>query len=57
MIVAGFGSGPVFDIAQTEGEPLPEPPAAQALNGESEVGTRIYRQLASCLIEKGVRLG
>ncbi len=52
----GFGLGRVFDIAQTEGDPLPEPPAAQVLNGESETGTRIDRQLSRFLIEGGVRL-
>lgn len=56
--ITGFGLGRVFDIAQTEGEPLPEPPAAQALNGEgeSEIGTRIDRRLSGFLIEEGVRL-
>jgi len=55
-MITGFGLGRVFDIAQTEGEPLPEPPAAQALNGESEAGTRIDRRLSRFLIEEGVRL-
>ncbi len=54
--VTGFGLGRVFDIAQTEVEPLPEPPAAQALNGESETGVRIDRRLSCFLIEEGVRL-
>ena len=55
-LITGFGLGRVFDIAQTEGDPLPEPPAAQALNGESETGTRIDRQLSRFLVEEGVRL-
>jgi len=55
-LITGFGLGRVFDIAQTEGEPIPEPPAAQALNGESAAGTRIDHQLSSFLIEEGVRL-
>lgn len=54
--ITGFGLGSVFDIAQTEGEPLPEPPAAQALAGESETGTQVDRRLARFLIEEGVRL-
>ncbi len=56
QMITGFGLGRVFDIAQTEGEPLPEPPAAKELDGESEVGARIDRQLSSFLIEEGVRL-
>jgi N-terminal domain of anti-restriction factor ArdC len=28
VIVKSFGVGTVFDVAQTEGEPLPDPPAA-----------------------------
>lgn len=55
-MLTGFGLERVIDIAQTEGDPLPEPPAAQALNGESEIGTRIDRQLSGFLIEEGVRL-
>ncbi len=55
-LITGFGLGRVFDIAQTEGEPLPEPPAAQALNGESEIGTQVDRRLSRFLIEEGVRL-
>ncbi len=55
-LITGFGLGRVFDIAQTEGEPLPEPPAAQALNGESETGTQVDRRLSRFLIEEGVRL-
>ncbi len=55
-MLTGFGLGRVFDIAQTEGEPLPEPPAAQVLNGESETGTQVDRRLSRFLIEEGVRL-
>ena len=29
VIVRSFGLGSVFDISQTEGKPLPEPPVAQ----------------------------
>ncbi len=56
QIITGFGLGRVFDVAQTEGEPLPEPPAARDLEGESETGRRIDRQLSRFLIEEGVQL-
>lgn len=35
---------------------MPEPPAVQNLNGESEAGTRVDRLLSRFLIEEGVRL-
>ncbi len=35
---------------------MPEPPAAQALNGESEAGTQVDWRLSRFLIEEGVRL-
>lgn len=54
--ITGFGLGRVFDIAQSKGEPLPEPPAARELNGESAIGTRIDCRLSRFLIEEGVRL-
>lgn len=33
--IRGFGLGRVFNIAQTEGEPLPESPAARELEGRA----------------------
>jgi len=55
-MITGFGLGRVFDVAQTEGEPLPEPPAARELDGETETGVRIDRRMSRFLIEEGVRL-
>jgi antirestriction protein ArdC len=54
--VSGFGVGTVFDVAQTEGEPLPSPPVVQELEGTSEIGTVIDRSLARFLLEEGLRL-
>jgi antirestriction protein ArdC len=34
--IAGYGTGYVFDISQTEGKPLPLPPLPEMLSGESE---------------------
>lgn len=55
-MITGFGLGRVFDVSQTEGEPLPEPPAVQELDGESETGARIDQRMSRFLIEEGVRL-
>jgi len=54
--ISGFGLGRVFDIAQTEGEALPEPPEARELAGTSQAGDRIERRLSHFLIGEGVRL-
>jgi antirestriction protein ArdC len=54
--VTGFGVGTVFDVTQTEGEPLPVPPTVQDLDGTSEVGTAVDRRLARFLLDEGLRL-
>lgn len=41
-IVRSFGVGTVFDVAQTEGDPLPEPPVAEELRTASDAGRLLY---------------
>ena len=45
VIVRRFGVGTVFDVAQTEGAPLPEPPPVRRLDGASDVGMRLFVDL------------
>ena len=54
--VTGFGLGTVFDIAQTEGDPLPEPPSVQEIAGKSDLGTAIDLRLSRWLIDEGLTL-
>lgn len=53
-MVRGFGVGTVFDITQTEGEPLPEPPRPQTIEGASDVGMRLLVDLLDLTHERGV---
>lgn len=46
--------GTVFDITQTEGEPLPEPPKPQTIEGASEVGMCLLVDLLELTHERGV---
>ena len=54
--VTGFGVASVFDVAQTEGEPLPVPPAISEDISSSGVARAVNRHLAQWLIEEGVLL-
>ncbi len=49
-----FGVGYVFDIAQTDGEPLPEPPAVQAITTATDRGAALWQVLADWLTAQGV---
>jgi hypothetical protein len=55
FVVTGFGLGTVFDVAQTEGKPLPAPPLQQEL-GATTVGRTLDLRLSRFLIDEGVRL-
>ncbi len=55
-VTRGFGVGSVFDISQTEGEPLPEPPRPVELEGESAASFWLADQLRDYLEERGVLL-
>ena len=55
-VVSGFGVASVFDIAQTEGEPLPTPLAPRPLAGDSALAGWLWEQLAAFLVGDGVSL-
>lgn len=55
-VLVGFGTGSVFDIAQTEGEPLPAPPDASEITSSTEAGFRLCDALRQYLEEDGVLL-
>ena len=40
-VVTRFGVGYVFDVAQADGEPLPEPPAVQAITNATDRGAAL----------------
>jgi len=52
--VSGFGIGRVFDILQTDGDPLPEPPRPEVVDGASDTGMRLYADLLDYLELHGV---
>ena len=53
-VVSRFGVGYVFDLYQTDGEPLPEPPAARAITEATDKGAALWDALAVWLHEEGV---
>ena len=53
-VVSRFGVGHVFDLAQTDGEPLPEPPSARAITGATDKGAALWDALTTWLREEGV---
>ena len=56
QVLVGFGLGTVFDVRQTEGDPIPEPPTPQEKFGTTEVAAEIDRRLSLHLIGRGFRL-
>ena len=52
--VSGFGIGTVFDVVQTDGDPLPEPPRPEVVDGASDTGMRLYADLLDYLELHGV---
>ncbi len=55
-VVTRFGVGYVFDIAQTDGEPLPEPPAVQAITEATDRGVALWEALTDWLAGLGGRV-
>jgi len=55
--VSGFGIGRLFDISQTDGDPLPEPPHPEMVDGASDTGMRLYADLLDYLELHGVTTG
>jgi antirestriction protein ArdC len=54
MVLRGFTTACVFDVSQTDGEPLPEPMRAELLAGNAPAGT--WDGLAVQVMTKGYRL-
>ncbi len=57
--VVGFKAAHVFDVTQSDGEDLPEPPAAEAIKASTEPGQELYRRLLDLAGKLGltVRIG
>ncbi len=55
--VSSFGVGKVFDVSQTEGEPLPEPPSPEMVDGASDMAMRLYADLLDYIELHGVTAG
>ncbi len=55
-ILSNFGIGNVFDVAQTDGDPLPEPPAITELTGTDDVVTAINLRISRYLMDDGITL-
>ncbi len=55
-VLTGFGIGSVFDIAQTDGEPLPGPSKVTENMGTRDTATATYLKLYRFLIDEGIQL-
>ena len=53
-VIAGFRVATVFDVSQTDGDPLPEPPVAEAIRAATDQGAELYRHLEQWLTSEGV---
>ena len=53
-IVRNFGLGTVFDVSQTEGNPLPEPPVAREIRESSDAGVALFGHLMRFVEGAGV---
>ncbi|HEY7037089.1 MAG TPA: hypothetical protein VH482_37560, partial [Thermomicrobiales bacterium] len=54
--VTGFGVGHVWDLAQTDGDPLPAPPPISEDTSSSGVAREVNLRLSRWLIEEGLLL-
>jgi antirestriction protein ArdC len=54
--VTGFGVGTVFDVSQTEGDPLPTPPPIGEDISSSGIARAVNLRLSGWLIGEGLRL-
>ena len=54
--LVGFGIGTVFDVRQTEGDPIPAPPTPAQTFGTTEIAATIDRRLSLHLLGRGFRL-
>jgi len=53
-IVRSFGVGSVFDISQTDGEPLSEAPAVQEIRASTDSGASLYGALETYVTSQGL---
>jgi hypothetical protein len=54
VVITSFGVGSVFDISQTEGSPLPEPPVVAEIREASDAGAALFKHLSYFLDSEGV---
>ena len=54
ILVRNFGLGTVFDVSQTEGEPLPEPPVAHEIRESTDAGVTLFGHLMRFVEGEGV---
>jgi hypothetical protein len=54
VLVRGFGTATVFDIAATSGPAAPEPPPVEPIEGASDLGMRLFVDLLDYLETQGV---
>jgi hypothetical protein len=54
VVLRGFGVGTVFDVSQTEGDPIPQGPMPEVIDGASDVGMRLYVDLIDYLDTRGI---
>ena len=47
----------VYDIAQTNGKPIPEPPRPAMLDGESDRSSQLFQLLAAYSVDQGATIG
>jgi len=55
-VTRGFGVGTLFDVSQTEGEPLPEPPVVQEIRESSDAAETLTSHLLRYLEEPGIEV-
>ncbi len=55
-VIRGFGVGTVFDVSQTDGKPLPEPPMVKEPQGEHEEAERIKTALTRHALESSITI-
>jgi hypothetical protein len=49
--VSSFGVGWVFDVAQTDGPPVPEPPQPKELKGNDPIGDELFSRISNFLVD------
>ncbi len=54
--LVGWGVGSVFDISQTDGKSLPQPPVVEVLASTSDAGAQVYRALETYMTAQGIQV-